>query len=104
MWATRVLTAAVAFWALGLELGVAYDALWQFARCPIGIYPAALQLLFTYVLPIAFVATVPAEVLLSGDASSFAAVLVALAVSLAACALAWLVWRRALRRYTSATS
>ncbi|MEU8365066.1 hypothetical protein AB0C27_54530 [Nonomuraea sp. NPDC048882] len=28
MWATRVLTAAVAFWALGLELGVAYDALW----------------------------------------------------------------------------
>ncbi|MEU8403672.1 ABC-2 family transporter protein [Nonomuraea sp. NPDC048892] len=78
------------------------------ARQPIGIYPAAaaLQLLFTYVLPIAFVATVPAEVLLSGDASSFAAQedLGALAVSLAACALAWLIWRRALRRYTSATS
>jgi ABC-2 type transport system permease protein len=101
-WATRVLVAAVAFWALGLELDVAYDAVWQFARYPIGIYPISMQFVFTYVLPIAFVATVPADVLLRGSGST--TILLALAVAIISCVFAWLIWRLGLRRYTSATS
>jgi ABC-2 type transport system permease protein len=71
-------------------------------RYPVSAYPPALRLLFTFVLPVAFLTTVPAETLL-GRASPFW-----LAGSLLAAVLALtisrLFWRRALGYYTSASS
>ena len=102
MWATRVLLAAVVFWALGLSLDVAYDAIWQFGRYPVQLYRPPLQLIFTYVFPVALVATVPVDVLARGG--GLIAVPIALFIAVAACAAAGLVWRSGLRHYTSATS
>jgi len=102
MWATRVLLAAVVFWAFGLSLDVVYDAIWQFARYPVQLYRPQLQLIFTYVFPVALVATVPVEVLARGG--GLTAVPIAIAIAAAACTIAGLVWRAGLRRYTSATS
>jgi ABC-2 type transport system permease protein len=102
MWATRVTIAAVVFWAFGLSLDVVYDAIWQFARYPVQIYRQPLQLIFTYVLPVALVATVPADILARGG--GLTAVPVAIVIAAAACFAAGLVWRAGLRRYTSATS
>ena len=102
MWATRVLFASVVFWAFGLSLDVVYEAVWQFGRYPVQLYRAPLQLIFTYVFPIALVATVPVGVLARGD--GLAAVPVALATAATACTITALVWRAGLRRYTSATS
>ena len=102
MWATRVIIAAVVFWAFGLSLDVVYDAIWQFARYPVQIYRQPLQLIFTYVLPVALIATVPAEALARGG--GLGAVPIAIAIAAAACLAAGLVWRAGLRRYTSATS
>ena len=102
MWATRVLFATVVFWALGLSLDVAYEAIWQFARYPVQLYRSPLQLIFTYVFPVALIATVPTDVLARGG--GLAAVPIAIAIGTAACAVTGLVWRAGLRRYTSATS
>jgi ABC-2 type transport system permease protein len=102
MWATRVLIAAVVFWAFGLSLDVVYDAIWQFARYPVQLYHSPLQLIFTYVFPVALVATVPVELLAHGG--GLFAVPIAIAIAAAACVASGLVWRAGLRRYTSATS
>lgn len=102
MWSTRVLISAVAFWAVGFGLDMLYDALWQFARYPTHLYPRVLQIMITYVFPITFIATVPVDVLIRGG--RLAQIPAALAAAITTCALAALVWRRGLRRYTSATS
>ena len=102
MWATRVLFATVVFWAFGLNLDVVYEAIWQFARYPVQLYGTPLQLIFTYVFPVALIATVPVDVLTRGG--GLIAVPIALAIAAAACTITGLVWRAGLRRYTSATS
>ena len=71
-------------------------------RYPISAYPPALRVVFTLVLPVAFLTTVPAEALL-GQASAEWALgsLVAACTSLVGTRL---FWQFALRHYTSASS
>jgi ABC-2 type transport system permease protein len=71
-------------------------------RYPVSAYPPALRLLFTFVLPVAFLTTVPAEALLGrGSALWAAGSLLAAALCLAGSRL---LWRYAQRFYTSASS
>jgi ABC-2 type transport system permease protein len=71
-------------------------------RYPVSAYPPALRLLFTLVLPVVFLTTVPAEALLGKATGAWAwGSLLAALVSLA---LSRLIWRWALRHYTSASS
>lgn len=102
MWAFRVLIACIAFWAPGVELDVIYHAVWQFGRYPVSIYHQPLRLLLTYILPVAFIATFPAQALTRG----IDPLLVALGILLSTLAggLVLTVWQAGLRRYTSATS
>ncbi|HEX8551162.1 MAG TPA: ABC-2 family transporter protein [Abditibacteriaceae bacterium] len=52
-------------WAVKLEsVAVIFDPMMQMARFPVQIYPARLQSLFTFVLPVAFLTTYPAQALL----------------------------------------
>jgi ABC-2 type transport system permease protein len=71
-------------------------------RYPISAYPAGLRAFFTFVLPVAFLTTVPAEAIL-GRASS-AWLLASLAVAAACLAFSRWFWGFALRFYTSASS
>ena len=71
-------------------------------RYPISAYPPALRLLFTVVLPVAFLTTVPAEALLGRLLLPWA--LASLAVAALALAISRAFWRFALRFYTSASS
>jgi ABC-2 type transport system permease protein len=71
-------------------------------RYPISAYPPALRVLFTAVLPIAFLTTVPAEALLGRTTPVWCAASTVLA--LLALAGSRVVWRMALRHYTSASS
>jgi len=71
-------------------------------RYPVSAYPPALRLVFVFVLPVAFMTTVPSQALL-GEGSwhwALGSVLMA-AVSLIASRL---FWQFALRHYTSASS
>jgi ABC-2 type transport system permease protein len=102
MWSTRGVLAAVVFWAFGLSLDVVYDAIWQFARYPVQLYRHTLQVILTYLLPTALIATMPAGALARG--AGWTPVAMAAGVALGSLLIAHLVWRAGLRRYRSATS
>lgn len=71
-------------------------------RFPISAYPPGVRLVFTLVLPVAFLTTVPAEVILGrGSAVAVASALLVAALSVT---LSRMFWRFALRHYTSASS
>jgi ABC-2 type transport system permease protein len=101
-WALGLLLACLAFWAPRLELDVFYGATWQLGRYPVDIYPQPLRLLLTYLIPLALIATLPANALLHQPEPT--AVLASTATGAAATLLATGLWRRGLRRYTGATS
>lgn len=71
-------------------------------RFPIAAYPAGYRFFFTFVIPVAFLTTVPVEAARGHlDASWLAA---AAAIALVLAVAARLFWRFALRFYTSASS
>jgi len=71
-------------------------------RYPVSAFPATVRLLFTVVLPVAFLTTVPAETLLGRGSVSW--ILASLAVAGAALVISRAFWQLALRYYTSASS
>lgn len=92
---------SLAFWFVAVEnLSILFDALYESARFPVTAYPGAVRFILTYLLPIAWVTTVPAGALTGRLGPGFA--LVAAAVAAVALILTRLLWRVALRRYTSA--
>lgn len=101
-WAARVLMASLAFWAPGFDPSLLYNALWQLGRYPVGIYHPLARRLLTWVVPVAFIATFPAQALARGVPSALLAG--GLAAAAGAVLAAILAWRAGLRRYTSATS
>ena len=70
-------------------------------RFPMAAYPAVYRLVFTFIVPIAFLTTVPAEALLGRSSSTWLVASPVVAVVAFGCAR--LVWRRALRSYTGAS-
>ena len=71
-------------------------------RYPVSAYPPALRLLFTFVLPVAFLTTVPAEALIGRGSWEWA--MGSLLVALICLSGTRLFWHFALRHYTSASS
>ncbi|WP_369699338.1 ABC transporter permease [Cyanobium sp. PCC 7001] len=71
-------------------------------RYPVSAYPAALRLVFTFVLPVAFLTTVPAEAILGRGHPAWA--VGGLLVAAVCFAASRWFWRFALRHYTSASS
>lgn len=92
-----------AFWVVRMDfLAELFEGVYQTGRWPIGIYPGWLRYSLTFLVPIAFAITVPAEAVTSRlqwgtvlMAASFAVVLVAFS--------RWF-WRRGLRRYSGASA
>ena len=110
-----VLSATVIFYAFNLMLMttgiwlVRVDNLWvlgesvmQVARYPLDIYNTGLQRFFTFFVPLAFLATIPARQLVAGFDANMIALGAAWAIGFFA--LARWFWNFALRHYTSASS
>lgn len=92
---------SLAFWFVSVEnLSVLFDAVFEAARYPVSAYPGALRFLFVYLVPIAWTTTIPASAL-TGRLGPVAA-LAAVGVGAGTLVLSRLLWRTALRRYTSA--
>ncbi|HEX6939093.1 MAG TPA: ABC-2 family transporter protein [Longimicrobiales bacterium] len=92
---------SLAFWFVDVEnLGILFDALYEAGRFPVSAYPAPVRFVLVYLLPIAWITTVPAATL-TGRVG-LATALIAALVAVAALLLTRLLWRAALRRYTSA--
>ncbi|MBC6477271.1 MAG: ABC-2 family transporter protein [Hormoscilla sp. GM7CHS1pb] len=77
-------------------------SLLEAGRYPLVAYPAVYRFFFTFVVPVAFLTTVPAEMMLARGEFTWAIGSVALALGLFWAASAF--WRLALRFYTSASS
>ena len=77
-------------------------SLLEAGKYPTAAYPPAYRFFFTFVVPVSFITTVPAEVMLGR--LGLGPVLRAMAVALGLVLLSRAWWRFALRHYTSASS
>jgi ABC-2 type transport system permease protein len=103
LYALGVMVLCASFRAVQLQnLTYLMEAVLDFGRWPAQVFRGFLRALFTFVIPLAVMTTYPAQALL-GE-SSGRVVLTSLATSAALLLLARLLWLRALRGYTSASS
>lgn len=71
-------------------------------RFPMAAYPVGFRFFFTFIIPVAFLTTIPAEALLQRAELSW--ILGAAGLAIALLGVAHIFWRFALRFYTSASS
>jgi len=92
-----------AFWVIRMENIIElFQGVYQAGRWPVGVYPDWLRTGLTFLVPVAFAVTVPAEAVtsrLTPNTLLGAALLAALLM-----ALTRFVWRRGLRRYSGASA
>jgi ABC-2 type transport system permease protein len=93
---------ALTFWSPGFLITWVFDAFFQLARYPIGIYPPFIRILLTWIIPIGLITTIPAQAL-SGQIG-VGMVLTSLAVAGLLLIFASLLFHRGIRRYHSASS
>jgi ABC-2 type transport system permease protein len=103
MYALWIVCAAAAFWVGRLDnLMYLLGAIFDTARWPVQVFPGLWRIVFTFVIPVAVMTTFPAMALLGRlDARTIVATI---AGALAMLAISRLVWRSAIRSYTSASS
>lgn len=98
-----MMLATFAFWLVKIEnILFVFQSTYQAGRWPVGIYPRGLRLVLTFLVPVAFAVTVPAEAAVGRlDAGTMQ-----LAVLLAAATLgaARLFWRFGVRHYSGASA
>lgn len=98
-----ILVISAAFWVVRLDnLAYLFNALFDFARWPVTLFKGFWRIAFTVIIPLALMTTYPAEAMLGTIAprTAISAVLGALAFG----AIARAVWKRAIGKYTSASS
>ena len=98
-----MMLATCAFWFVKTEnILVIFQAMYQAGRWPITIYPGWLQMMLTFLVPIAFAVTVPAQALTGRLTGQTLLLAVLLAVGLFA--LACWFWRFGIRFYAGASA
>ena len=103
MYSLWILCAAASFWVVRLDnLTYLLGAIFDTARWPVQVFRGLWRVVFTFVIPVAVMTTYPAMALL-GEIDAATAVGV-IAGCLALLVVSRLVWRAAIRNYTSASS
>ncbi len=102
LYAVLLAFAGLVFWSPGFLFSWVFDGVFQMARYPVGLYPGGLRLILTWIVPIGVITTVPAQAL-SGDLPP-GRLLLTLGFVLALLAGASFLFRRGVRRYSSASS
>jgi len=98
-----IMLATTAFWLVRVEnILVVFQSMYEAGRWPVSIYPRWLRFALTFVVPVGFAVTVPAQALAGRLSVPLLAGAGALAAALAAAAR--LAWRAGLRRYQGASS
>lgn len=98
-----MLLTTISFWVVRVdEMLNLFEGLYAAGRWPVGIYPGWLQGLLTFLVPVAFAVTVPAEALTGRLNLGTLALAAALATVLLI--LARVVWRVGLRQYSGASA
>jgi ABC-2 type transport system permease protein len=98
-----LLLTTAAFWIVRMdEIHELFDGIYQSGRWPVTIYPSWLRVSLTYLVPIAFAVTVPAEALTARLTLETLGLAAAFAVGLRV-ATRW-VWRLGVRRESGASA
>ena len=98
-----LMISSIAFWVISIEnLLNFFEGAYAAGRWPVDIYPDWLRVGLTFLVPVAFAVTVPAQALTNrlSPQALFGAVALAMAMLL----LARWVWRRGLRAYSGASA
>jgi ABC-2 type transport system permease protein len=92
-----------AFWIVRMEnVAELFDGVYLTGRFPTGIYPPWLRISVTFLVPIAFAVTVPAEAITSR--LDWQTMLIAIAFAIALAGFTRWFWRFGLRNYTGASA
>lgn len=98
-----LIVATVAFWVVNMWHAVElFDGVFQTGRWPVGIYPGWLRYSVTFLVPVAFAVTVPAEALTSR--LDWQTLLLAVAFAVTLFSFTRWFWRFGLRRYSGASA
>ncbi len=98
-----LIVTSIAFWVIRLgDFFLVFQSLYAAGRWPVSIYPNWLRIMLTFLVPIAFAITIPAEAL-TGRLTALA-LLGALAMTILFAGLARLIWTLALRHYSGASA
>ncbi len=102
LYAILLAFAGLVFWSPGFLFTWLFDAFFQMARYPVGLYPGWLRLVLTWVIPVGLMTTIPAQAL-TGELP-LALLAGSLLTALLFFAGATVLFRTGLRRYASASS
>lgn len=95
--------ACLAFWVVRMwETVELFEGVYQAGRWPVVVYPGWLRFGLTFLVPLAFAVTVPAQAITSRLTG--ASLLAAAAFTVGILALARLFWKTGLRRYSGASA
>jgi ABC-2 type transport system permease protein len=103
MYSLWILCAAASFWVVRLDnLTYLLGSIFDTARWPVQVFPHLWRFVFTFVIPVAVMTTYPAMALLGRlDAQT---ALATIGGAIALLVISRLIWRSAIRSYTSASS
>lgn len=98
-----VILASLSFWFVRVEnILVIFQSIYEAGRWPVTLYPGWLRIGLTFLVPVAFATTVPAQAL--AGKLSWQTLAEAFALAALLFVVARLVWRIGSRRYTGASS
>ena len=98
-----LMLASASFWLVRInEVQELFDGLFRAGQYPVGIYPGWLRYGLTFIIPLAFAITVPAEAVTGRLAWQSVAVMIGFTIVLLAVSR-W-CWKRGLRRYGGASA
>jgi ABC-2 type transport system permease protein len=98
-----LILATTAFWFVRVEnILVIFQSVYEAGRWPVGIYPGWLRFALTFLVPVAFAVTVPAEAL--AGRLTWRVLLGAMAFAAALFAAARIFWKIGIRHYSGASS
>jgi ABC-2 type transport system permease protein len=103
MYSLWIVMVSASFWVVRLDnLAYLMSAVFDTARWPVQVFRGFWRFLFTFILPLALMTTFPARAILGKLPGTTTLVCLAAAAGLGI--VARLVWRAAIRNYTSASS
>jgi ABC-2 type transport system permease protein len=98
-----LLLATTAFWFVNVEnILVVFQSMYQAGRWPVSIYPGALRIVLTFLIPVAFAVTVPAEAIVGR--LSWTTLVASLTLAAAIFIAARAFWRYGVRSYSGASA
>jgi ABC-2 type transport system permease protein len=102
MYAILLGLSGLVFWSPGFLFTWIFDALFQLARYPVGLYPGWLKMLLTWVIPVGIMTTFPAQALVGSLTNK----LLSIEILVASLFLigASILFHAAIKRYASASS